>query len=135
MNHYTSGYLAVMQVGTGTGASNDRAGARGVLAESSTRFMHRLVTAAYRAGEGAARLRYRVGAWQRRRRAVRQLERLDDRTLADIGVRRGEIRSIVQELDRGVQPGRVHGVVTTGSAQAPAANEPAAAGRRHRGAA
>lgn len=135
MNHYVSGYLAVMQVGTGAGAANDRSGGRGALSDSSARFAHRLVSLAYRAGEAGGRIRRRVNAWVRERRAVRELERLDDRTLADIGVRRGEIRRVVRELGTGVTPRRVHGVVTTGASRPSAANEPAVPGRAHRGAA
>jgi uncharacterized protein YjiS (DUF1127 family) len=38
-----------------------------------------------------ARLARRFSAERRRRSAIRELQRLDDRTLKDIGVRRGEI--------------------------------------------
>ncbi len=44
----------------------------------------------------AAGLRARFKAWQARRRAIADLYALDDRLLADIGVRRGAIAEIVE---------------------------------------
>lgn len=39
-------------------------------------------------------------AWAQRRLAIRRLERLDDRLLADVGTRRDEISSFVVGLDQ-----------------------------------
>ncbi len=57
---------------------------------------------------GLAPLR-RVGTWRKRRLAIRELERLDEYLLADIGLDRGQIRFVIDGL--------------TGAA-APAAQEP-----------
>lgn len=38
-----------------------------------------------------------LAAWRLARRQARELEQLDDRTMADLGLRRGDIRSIVAE--------------------------------------
>lgn len=46
---------------------------------------------------GLAPLR-RLGTWRKRRLAIRELERLDDHLLADIGLDRGRIRYVVDEL-------------------------------------
>ena len=43
--------------------------------------------------------------WRRREQAVAELARLDDRTLADIGLHRSEIRSAVIDID---EPNRPH---------------------------
>jgi uncharacterized protein YjiS (DUF1127 family) len=43
-----------------------------------------------------ARFARRVAAERHRRRAIRQLRRLDDRTLRDIGIHRGEIEFAVR---------------------------------------
>ncbi|MDH3474172.1 MAG: DUF1127 domain-containing protein [Rhodospirillales bacterium] len=40
----------------------------------------------------------RLRAWQEKRRAIRDLSRLDDHLLADIGLSRGGIRSVVESL-------------------------------------
>lgn len=40
----------------------------------------------------------RLRAWQERRRALRDLARLDDHLLADIGLSRSEIRPVVEGL-------------------------------------
>jgi uncharacterized protein YjiS (DUF1127 family) len=44
-------------------------------------------------------------AWRRRERAYAELMALDDRSLADIGIRRSQIRALVEGDDpRGRQP-------------------------------
>src|SRR5262245_5516895 len=45
----------------------------------------------------SARVLHGLGARRCLRRAIRELHALDDRTLADIGVTRGEIESVVRE--------------------------------------
>ena len=47
---------------------------------------------------GAARLASLFTHWQKRRRAVAELSRLSDHMLRDIGIERGEIRSVVDGL-------------------------------------
>lgn len=47
------------------------------------------------AGRGGVALARAIRRWQRRRAAIRELESLSDRTLNDIGVVRGQIRSLV----------------------------------------
>ncbi len=46
---------------------------------------------------GLAPLR-RLRAWRKRRLAIRELERLDDHLLADIGLDRGQIRFVIDGL-------------------------------------
>ncbi len=46
---------------------------------------------------GLAPLR-RLGTWRKRRLAIRELERLDEHLLADIGLDRGQIRYVVEGL-------------------------------------
>jgi uncharacterized protein YjiS (DUF1127 family) len=46
---------------------------------------------------GSARVLHDLAARRCLRRAIRELHQLDDRTLADIGVTRGEIESVVRE--------------------------------------
>ena len=54
---------------------------------------------------GASQLLAEIRAWQARRRANAELRRLDDRTLADIGIERGAIPEIVDGLvARGAPP-------------------------------
>ncbi len=48
----------------------------------------------------------RIAAWRRRRRTAAALQRLDDRTLRDIGVDRSEILSLAREQSA-PEPGRV----------------------------
>jgi uncharacterized protein YjiS (DUF1127 family) len=49
-----------------------------------------------------------ISAWRRRERAYAELMALDDRSLADIGVRRSQIRGLVEAggapRDRGTKP-------------------------------
>jgi len=40
----------------------------------------------------------RLGAWRKRRQTIRDLEALDDRMLADIGLSRDQIRPLVDDL-------------------------------------
>jgi len=39
----------------------------------------------------------KLSAWRRYREAVRELSQMTDRELSDIGIRRGEIESIVRQ--------------------------------------
>ena len=57
----------------------------------------------------------KLDAWQKRRRAIRDLEALDDRQLADIGLSRAQIRPLVD------------GLLDAGSAGPRAANDNCAA--------
>jgi uncharacterized protein YjiS (DUF1127 family) len=46
-----------------------------------------------------------LAAWRRRQRAYAELMALDDRSLADIGIRRSQIRALVEGDDRrGCEP-------------------------------
>ncbi len=40
----------------------------------------------------------RLRSWQKKRRAIRDLQGLDERLLADIGLTRGDIRPVVEGL-------------------------------------
>ena len=40
----------------------------------------------------------KLGSWRKRRRTIRDLEALDDRMLADIGLSREQIRPLVDDL-------------------------------------
>ncbi len=53
----------------------------------------------------------KLRAARSRRRSIRELDRLSDRMLADIGLHRGEIVSVVDELIAGGTPRRSEGVV------------------------
>jgi len=72
---------------------------------------------AFAAAVVVAALRFRRAAaaawrWQRRESAVSALMRLPDKTLADIGLHRSEIRSVVAETDDDAGPReRRHGRV------------------------
>lgn len=122
MNHYVNGYLAVMQVGLGAGAANDSSARQGPLEDSLSRLGHRVVTFAYAIGAIARRSAGRVRARQRQKRAVRELERLDDRTLRDIGINRADIRQVVRDVDSGITPRRVEGIASPLPVRQAAAN-------------
>ena len=47
-----------------------------------------------------SRLGQALGVWRKRRAAVRELSVLSDHMLKDIGLHRGEIRSVVHEMTR-----------------------------------
>ncbi len=50
------------------------------------------------------RLGQALGVWRKRRAAVRELSVLSDHMLKDIGLHRGEIRSVVDEMTRAAAP-------------------------------
>ena len=43
------------------------------------------------------RISEKLAAWRRYREAVRELSQLSDRELSDIGIRRGEIETLVRQ--------------------------------------
>lgn len=51
---------------------------------------------------GTVALARRYRAWRQRRLAIAELQSLDDRTLRDIGLSRGDIAGIVRQLRQGV---------------------------------
>ncbi len=51
-----------------------------------------------------ARLGQALSVWHRRRAAIRELSALSNHTLKDIGLHRGEIRSVVHEMSRAAAP-------------------------------
>lgn len=53
-------------------------------------------------GSGTLALTGRYRAWRQRRLAVAELLALNDRTLQDIGLSRGDVARLVRELRRGV---------------------------------
>ncbi len=57
----------------------------------------------------------KLGSWRKRRQTIRDLEALDDRLLADIGINRDQIRLLVDDL------------IDTGAAEPSAANDNRAA--------
>lgn len=59
-----------------------------------------------------------IGTRYRRRAQFRALEALDDRTLADIGLRRTEIGSLIAELRGEAEPTRVRAGADTGRRRA-----------------
>ncbi|MDH3965807.1 MAG: DUF1127 domain-containing protein [Rhodospirillales bacterium] len=64
----------------------------------------------------------KLDAWQKRRRAIRDFEALDDRLLTDIGLSRAQVRPLVDQ----VRP-LVDGLHDAGTAGTPAANDNCAA--------
>ena len=58
-------------------------------------------------GSGALAAAARYRAWRQRRIAVAELLALDDRTLRDIGLSRGDVARLVRQLRRGVPVERV----------------------------
>ena len=50
------------------------------------------------AAGGRRRPLAKLGSWRKRRQAIRDLEALDDRMLADIGLSRSQIRPLVDDL-------------------------------------
>lgn len=73
---------------------------------------------------GFRRLLRAIADWHRRNVQYRALAQLDDRTLADIGLRRAEIGSMVAELAGRVEPTRRQRGSLSGLA--PAANSASA---------
>ncbi len=69
-------------------------------------------------GNRVLRLGQALSVWRRRRAAIRELSALSDHTLKDIGLHRGEIRSVVHEMTRAAAPAR---------RQAPVSRRPALA--------
>ncbi len=56
----------------------------------------------------------RLRAWRKHRLAIRELERLDDHLLADIGLDRGRIRYVVEGLTGApARPAREPGLAST----------------------
>ncbi|RYC31707.1 DUF1127 domain-containing protein [Lichenibacterium minor] len=45
-----------------------------------------------------------IASWRREREAVRELSRLSDRELADLGIARSDIRSVAESASRDVAP-------------------------------
>ena len=64
----------------------------------------RAVRPPVRALDPVRRLVRAVRRWWRRERAIAELARLDDTMLADIGLHRSEIRSVVAEIDEPLRP-------------------------------
>ena len=57
-------------------------------------------------GNRVLRLGQALSAGRRRRAAIGELSALSDHTLKDIGLNRGEIRSVVHEMTRAAAPAR-----------------------------
>ncbi len=56
----------------------------------------------------------RLRTWRKRRLAIRELERLDEHLLADIGLDRGQIRFVIDGLaDAPARPAREPGLANT----------------------
>ncbi|WP_309242754.1 DUF1127 domain-containing protein [Lichenibacterium dinghuense] len=45
-----------------------------------------------------------IASWRREREAIRELSRLSDRELADLGLCRSDIRGVVEEMSRAPAP-------------------------------
>lgn len=97
----------------------DRARAERARALSS--FLARLGRAPLRQAVRAVR---GLGTWYRRRAAASALSALDDRTLKDIGLYRGEIWSVADDIARGLEPARDRNRAEAVAAPQPAEKTP-----------
>lgn len=54
-----------------------------------------------------------IASWRREREAVRELTRLSDRELADLGIARSDIRSVAELASRESQPSAARDEIAT----------------------